>query len=75
MKKVRGVNNACAPNAQPFQCLISLPNVHFVLCHHLYGELQPNEEFKDLGWYSLRDLPTEQIYPQNLKVLEAFGLL
>lgn len=44
--------------------------VIFVKCLYDSGEIIPNEEFEFINWYDLDNLPSEEIYPHNLGIIE-----
>lgn len=44
--------------------------VVFIKCSYNSGELIPNDEFEFINWYDLHDLPSEDIYDQNLGIIE-----
>ena len=50
--------------------LKDLPTVAFLLCDYSYGSLFFNEEYSEIGWYPLSDLPMNKIYKNNLEILE-----
>ncbi len=47
-----------------------IKNVVFIKCLYNSGEIKPNEEFEFLNWYDLHQPPNEDIYNQNLGIIE-----
>jgi len=45
------------------------PNVFFFKGKYINGDIQHNNEFKNMNWYDLNNLPVENIYPQNIEIL------
>ncbi len=45
--------------------------IAFVICDYVGGEIKPNEEFEWLKWVPLKDINWEEVYPQNVKILQA----
>ena len=48
-----------------------IPQVAFLICDYSYGELNPNEEFEDMGRFSLKNLPWKKIYSKNIDILKS----
>lgn len=44
--------------------------IYFIVCSYINGEIQPNSEFKSMNWYGLKELPWNEIYPQNRELLK-----
>lgn len=44
--------------------------VCFIVCVYIGGELKPNYEFKSVNWYSVKDLPKEQMFEQNYIIMQ-----
>jgi len=46
-----------------------MKGVGFIICWYITGKIKPNAEFESLDWYPLDDLPTDEIYEQNMKII------
>jgi 8-oxo-dGTP pyrophosphatase MutT (NUDIX family) len=44
--------------------------IAFVILDYVGGKLEPNEEFEYLEWYPLNNIPWNEVYKQNIKILK-----
>lgn len=49
----------------------SNPKVCFVVCNHIHGDIKHNNEFTDMAWYPVKNIPPEKIYPANQEILQS----
>ena len=59
---------------QPLPWLVfdEQPSVAFVLCKYIGGDLKPNEEFKNIGWYDYNVISEDSWYKNNFNALMHF---
>lgn len=65
-----GVYVKCQP--LPWLVFDEQPSIAFVLCKYIGGDLNPNEEFKNIGWYDYSTVSEDSWYKNNFNALMHF---